>query len=75
MKGILLETLRYPYFDRLVSRSASGFADLVIIGDNIEKGLKSGKILSNVGAPSAQIFFFGNFPKKMEGHISSIYVD
>lgn len=67
MKGIFMDTLKDPYIYRLLTRGASGFVDLVAIGDNIEKGLKSGKILSNVGTPSAQKTFFWKLPEKEGG--------
>lgn len=66
MKEIFVDTLKDPYFDILVSNGASGFTVLVVIGDNIEKGLKSGKNLSNVGAPNTQKKFSRNFQKKRE---------
>lgn len=59
----------------MVSSGAQGFSDLVSIGDCIEKGLKNGKILSNVGATSAQEKYFGDFQKKKKGETSTIYIN
>ncbi|XP_050897557.1 uncharacterized protein LOC127104416 [Lathyrus oleraceus] len=44
MTRIFVDTLKDPFFDRLVSSAASGFSHLVTIGDCIEKGLRDGKI-------------------------------
>lgn len=40
MTEIFVDTLKDPFFDRLVSSAASDFAHLVTIGDHIEKGLR-----------------------------------
>lgn len=53
MTGIFVDTLKDPFFDRLVSCAASDFGHLVTIGDRIEKGLRDGKIQGAVGAPNA----------------------
>lgn len=42
MMGIFVDTLKDPFFDKLVSSATSYFAHLVTIGDRIEKGLKDG---------------------------------
>lgn len=52
LTDIFVDTLWDPYFDKLVSSWAYGFADLVAIGDIVEKELKDGKILKNTGAPN-----------------------
>jgi hypothetical protein len=52
MTGIFVDTLKDPFFDRLVSSAASDFAHLVTIGDRIEKGLRDGKIPLAVAVPS-----------------------
>ncbi|XP_050919451.1 uncharacterized protein LOC127136996 [Lathyrus oleraceus] len=44
MTGIFMDTLKDPFFDRLVSSAVFDFAHLVTIGDRIEKGLRDGKI-------------------------------
>lgn len=72
MVGIFVDTLKDLFFDRLVSSGAPGFADLVTIGDKIEKGLKDGKIQSNVGTSNAQKKYFGGFQKKKEGETNAI---
>ncbi|XP_050875850.1 uncharacterized protein LOC127079506 [Lathyrus oleraceus] len=72
MTGILVDTLKDPFFDRLVSSATSDFAHLVTIGDHIEKGLRDGKIPGAVGAPSAPKKYSGGFQKKREGDTNAI---
>lgn len=70
--GMFVDTLQGPYFNRLVSSGASGFADLVAIGDKIEKMLKDGKIPDTTEAPSTTRKFYGNFRKKQKGETNAI---
>ncbi|XP_050878389.1 uncharacterized protein LOC127082196 [Lathyrus oleraceus] len=72
MTRIFVDTLKDPFFDRLVSSAASDFAHLVTIGDRIEKGLRDGKIPGVVAAPSAPKKYSGGFPKKREGETNAI---
>lgn len=46
---MFMGTLQGPYYKKVISSVSTGFADLVIIGERIENGLKSGKI----GKPSS----------------------
>lgn len=61
MTRIFVDTLKDPYFDRLVSSGTTGFFDFLAISDCIKKGLKNGNILSNNGEPNAQKKFSRNF--------------
>lgn len=72
MPGIFMDTLKDPYFDRLVSSGASEFFDLVSIRDWIEKVLKDGKIHINTRESSAQKRFFGIFQKKKEEEANTV---
>lgn len=72
MIGIFVDTLRDPFFDRLVSSAASDFAHLVTIGDHIEKGLRDGKIQGDVVTPNAPKKYSGGFQKKNEGDTNAI---
>ncbi|XP_050877389.1 uncharacterized protein LOC127081150 [Lathyrus oleraceus] len=72
MAGIFVDTLKDPFFDRLVSSAASDFAHLVTIGDRIEKGLRDGNIPGAVASPSAPKKYYGGFPKKREGETNAI---
>ncbi|XP_058768881.1 uncharacterized protein LOC131642679 [Vicia villosa] len=44
--GMFLGTLHDPYFEKMISCASLGFFDLMIIGERIESGLKSGKLQS-----------------------------
>ncbi|XP_050918902.1 uncharacterized protein LOC127136386 [Lathyrus oleraceus] len=72
MTGISVDTLKDPFFDRLVSSAASDFAHLVTIGDRIKKSLRDGKIQGAVATPNAPKKYSGGFQKKKEGDINSI---
>lgn len=43
---IFIGTLQGLYYKKMVGTSSSNFADIVLIGERIESGLKSGKIAS-----------------------------
>ncbi|XP_050895879.1 uncharacterized protein LOC127102567 [Lathyrus oleraceus] len=72
MTGIFVDTLKDPFFDRLVSSAASDFAHLVTIGDRIEKGLRDGKISGAVATSSAPKKYSGGFQKKREGETNAV---
>ncbi|XP_050889371.1 uncharacterized protein LOC127094597 [Lathyrus oleraceus] len=72
MTGIFVDTLKDPFFGRLVSSAASDFAHLVTIRDRIEKGLSDGKIPGAVAVPSAPKKYSGGFQKKREGETNTI---
>jgi len=72
MTEIFVDTLKDPFFDRLVSNAASNCAHLVTIGDRIEKGLRDGRIPRVVTAPSAPKKYSRGFPKKREGETNAI---
>lgn len=72
MTGIFVDTLKDPFFDRLVSSAASDFAHLITIGDRIEKGLREGKIQGAAVTPNAPKKYYGGFQKKKEGDANAI---
>ena len=47
---MFLETLSGPYFNHLIGSSSSGFTELIMIGERIEAGIKSGKIQKGVSS-------------------------
>lgn len=66
-------TLQEPYYNKMIGRISTGFVDLVIIGERIENGLKSGKI----GKPSSsqhniKKFSHNNNSKKSETNVVTI---
>ncbi|XP_027192674.1 uncharacterized protein [Cicer arietinum] len=43
---MFINTLQPPFYDKMIGSVSSKFSDLVIIGERVEMGLKSGKIAS-----------------------------
>ncbi|RDX95753.1 hypothetical protein CR513_21680, partial [Mucuna pruriens] len=43
MVTMFIDTLPSPYYDRIVGNVASNFADLVVVGERIELGIRRGK--------------------------------
>lgn len=41
---IFISTLHVQYYERLIKSVSSGFSDMIIIGERVEDGLKSGDI-------------------------------
>ncbi|XP_050875211.1 uncharacterized protein LOC127078831 [Lathyrus oleraceus] len=68
---IFMGTLQSQYYERLISSVSTGFSDMVIVGERVEEGLKSGKIQG--GSSSQQILKkpFNGFKRK-EGETSAI---
>ncbi|XP_073221270.1 uncharacterized protein [Cicer arietinum] len=46
MVTMFINTLQPPFYDKMIGSVSSNFSDLVIIGERVEMGLKSGKIAS-----------------------------
>lgn len=45
MVGAFLNTLKDPYYSHLIGHTTSSFADLVIVGERVEDGVKSGRLV------------------------------
>ncbi|RDY00039.1 hypothetical protein CR513_16830, partial [Mucuna pruriens] len=58
MASMFIDTLPTPFYDKVVGSVASNFADLVIIGERIEAGIKRGRFTQDRGSTS--------FVKKIE---------
>lgn len=43
--GTFLNTMRKPYYSHLIGHTTSNFADLVIVGERVEDGIKSGQLI------------------------------
>ena len=41
---LFLGTLSYPFFNHMIGSSSVGFTELILIGEQVEAGIKSGKI-------------------------------
>src|SRR4051812_27348744 len=69
---MFMATLQGPYYDKMVGSVSSGFSDLVVIGERIEDGIKSGKIQ---GASSNSYHSkrpTSTFAKKKEGETNAV---
>src|SRR3954462_2874843 len=69
---MFMRTLQGPYYDKMVGSVSSGFSDLVVIGERIEDGIKSGKIQ---GASSNSYHSkrpTSTFAKKKEGETNAV---
>ena len=49
---MFLGTLSGPFFNHLIGNSSAGFTDLILTGERIEAGMKSGKIQKGASANS-----------------------
>ncbi|RDX69128.1 hypothetical protein CR513_51795, partial [Mucuna pruriens] len=58
MASMFIDTLPSPFYDKVVGSVASNFADLVVIGERIEAGIKRGRFTQDRGSTS--------FVKKVE---------
>uniref|UniRef100_A0A151UD77 Retrotransposon gag domain-containing protein n=1 Tax=Cajanus cajan TaxID=3821 RepID=A0A151UD77_CAJCA len=43
--ALFIDTLRAPFYDKMIGNISSNFSDIVIIGERIENGMRSGKIV------------------------------
>ena len=44
MIDIFMGTLTWPFFNHLIGSSSAGFTELILAGERVEAGIKSGKI-------------------------------
>ena len=49
---MFLGTLSGPFFNHLIGNSSAGFTDLILTGERIEAGMKSGKIQKGASSSS-----------------------
>ena len=59
LNKMFLNTLKTPYYDRMIENSNKDFSDVVLVGEMIETGVKQGKIESAKAKKS--------IPKRKEG--------
>ena len=64
LNKMFLNTLKAPYYDRMIGNSNTNFSDVVSVGEMIESGVKLDKIESTEAKKSA--------PKKREGETHAI---
>lgn len=64
---MFMGTLQGPYLDRMIGSASSGFSDLVIAREQIENGLKTGKMQGLDVASNGVKKPYSGLPKKKEG--------
>ncbi|XP_017979699.1 PREDICTED: uncharacterized protein LOC108662712 [Theobroma cacao] len=71
MTVLFINTLRAPFYERLIGNDTKNFADLVLSGEIIEGAIKSGKIEGHEITSSKK----GSTPKKKEGDVQAVAHD
>ncbi|XP_014506318.1 uncharacterized protein LOC106766074 [Vigna radiata var. radiata] len=65
MVAMFVSTLQPPFYEHMIGNVSSNFADIIIIGERIEIGLKNGKITSQ--ATTSKKFVFNSGKEKERG--------
>jgi len=71
MTTIFIETLQAPFYEHVLGSVSSNFSDIVTIGERIEHGLKSGKIVQGSSAAIGAKKLGFNPGKKKEGEVQA----
>ncbi|XP_050876603.1 uncharacterized protein LOC127080316 [Lathyrus oleraceus] len=71
---MFMGTLQGPYYEKMVGSTSIGFSDMVVAGERIESGLKSGKISNVVGPSNGAKKPYVGFAKKKEGETNNTSV-
>ena len=56
---MFLGTLSSPFFNHLIGSSSAGFTELILTGEKVEAGIKSGKIQNDVSSSFIRKPFIG----------------
>lgn len=72
LTDIFMSTLKGQYYRNLISSVTSSFSDLVIVGERVEEGLKSGKILGGSETQTGAKKPFNSGYKKKEGETNAV---
>lgn len=65
-------TLQGLYFEKMIGSSSTNFADMVTIGERVESGLKSGKIIDTTAQQTTNKRPHRGFTKKKEGEANTV---
>ncbi|XP_050920283.1 uncharacterized protein LOC127137919 [Lathyrus oleraceus] len=71
---IFMGTLQGLYYEKIIGSSSTNFVDMVTIGERVENGLKSGKIIDTTAPQTTNKRSHGGFTKKKEGEANAITV-
>ncbi|XP_022157707.1 uncharacterized protein LOC111024360 [Momordica charantia] len=66
---MFINTLRSPYYDRMIGNASTDFSDIITIEERIEYGVKYGRIMDTTSDASKKKNFI---PKKKEGEVHEI---
>ncbi|RDX71529.1 hypothetical protein CR513_49111, partial [Mucuna pruriens] len=69
MVSLFIETLPAPFYDKTVGSVASNFADLVIVGERIEVGIKRGRFTNNSANPARKLL-----PERRKGEANAVTI-
>lgn len=72
LTDIFMSTLKGQYYRKLISSVTSSFSDLVIVGERVEEGLKSGKIPEGSETQTGAKNPFNSGYKKKEGETNDV---
>ena len=56
---IFLSTLSGPFFNHLIGSSSTGFTELILTGERVEAGIRSGKIQKDASSSTTRNPFSG----------------
>ena len=56
---MFLRTLSGPFFNHLIGSSSAGFTELILTGERVEVGIRSGKIQKDASSSSVKKHFAG----------------
>ncbi|XP_027343037.1 uncharacterized protein LOC113855605 [Abrus precatorius] len=71
MVSLFIDTLKSPYYDKMIGSISANFSDIVIIGERVESGMRSGKIAYATGATNIKRPLSGP-GKKKEGKANAV---
>lgn len=69
---MFMSTLYGQYYKKMIGNLSSGICDLVIIGEQIEEGLKNDKTQSNNNSQVSMKKLFNNNNKRKEGETNGV---
>ena len=70
MTSMFMNTLRAPFYDRMIGNATTNFCDIIVIGERIEYEIKHGR-LTETSAEYGGLKK-GTTPKKKEGEVHAI---
>jgi len=71
---IFMSTLQSPFYEHMLGSVSSNFVDIVIVGERIELGLKTGKIAQGMTTTSRKFGFNPGKKKENDGQVASTTV-